>query len=117
MKMFNPKTRILGASRKEVSNPAYKAAEDLGMSVLNIPETIMVWDKPPHSALVPHFVNAAAKRMFLAGEIEAKDAFSRVKVYDGMDNKSYRSLQQSIKYGRKLASEEWKAEAARRKAA
>lgn len=117
MKTLEPATRILGARRKEVSNPAYKAAEATGMSVIGIPETIMVWDKPPHNAVADHFVNAAAKRMFLAGEIEAKDAFTRVKVYDGMDNKTYRALQQSIKYGRKLSSEEWKAEAARRKAA
>lgn len=108
MKMFEPKVRIPGAQRKEIPNPALKNVFE-GVDTSNIPETIMVWDKPPHDSLVNHFVNAAAKRMFLAGEIDAKDAFSRVKVYRGMDNKTFKRLQQNFKYAQKLASEEWKA--------
>lgn len=74
-------------------------------------EEIQRWTKPKHKTVALHFVNEAARRKFAKGELSEKDAFSKVPVYEGMDNRTFKQIQNSVRYGEKLSSEAWKKKA------
>lgn len=106
-KMFNPKTVMLGVKRHNVTNP-----------VTGVEEVIR--EKPDPQEHVAHFVNAAKKAKFLSGKMldsEARLALTKVPVYRGMDNHTYKQMRQNFKYAQKIMSPAWQEEAARRKAA
>jgi hypothetical protein len=75
-------------------------------------EEIQRWTKPKHKTVALHFVNEAARRKFAKGELSEKDAFSKVPVYEGMDNRTFKKTQNNLRYGEKLSSAAWKKEAA-----
>lgn len=79
-------------------------------------EEIKRWSKPKHTSVALHFVNEAARRKFAAGEISEKDAFSKVPVYAGQDNRTYKKRYNDVKYDAKVMSKDWQAEVARRQA-
>jgi hypothetical protein len=122
MRMFEPKTRMIGAFKKEVPNPdrqklidAYGVLTDDMLKA--VPATIMIWSKPPAAEVVKHYVNEYAKRMHKKGEMDDKDAFTKVPIFRGVDNKTFRAMGNRARYKEKLATPEWKLEAAKVKSA
>jgi hypothetical protein len=75
-------------------------------------EEIKRWSKPKHKSVALHFVNEAAKRKFRAGEISEKDAFTKVPIYEGQDNRTYKKRYNDVKYDAKVMSKDWQKEAA-----
>lgn len=118
MKPFEPKTRMLGAFKKEVPNPERQKLIDtygiLTDEMLEaVPATIMIWSKPAAEYVVNHYVNEYARRAHKRGEISDKDAYTRVPIFRGMDNKTFRALGNRARYNEKRSTPEWKDEAAR----
>ena len=116
MKPFEPVTRMIGALQKEVPNPALKNMFE-GVDTSKIPETIMIWSKPAAAEVVNFYVNEYAKRAHKRGELSDKDAYTRVPIFRGVDNKTLRVVRNNEKYYYKTHTKEWLAKAAEIRAA